>query len=49
MLWNKKEQYKKLPYKKESELEDAVNEVKDVLFGSTRIYLDDKKKNRCKR
>ena len=44
MLWNKKEQYKKLPYKKESELEDAVNEVKDVLFGSTRIYLDDKKK-----
>jgi hypothetical protein len=44
MLWNKEEKYTEIPYKKESELEEAVNEVKQVLFGSARIYLDDKKK-----
>lgn len=44
MLWNKEEEYTEIPYKKESELEEAVNEVKQALFGSTRIYLDDKKK-----
>ncbi len=44
MLWNKENKYIELPYEKESELEEAVNEVKDALFGSTRIYLDDKKK-----
>ena len=33
-----------VPYDKESDLEDAVNEVKDALFGAKRIYLDDKKK-----
>lgn len=44
MLWNNEDKYIEIPYKKESELEDAVNEVKDALFGSTRIYLDDKKK-----
>lgn len=44
MLWNKEERYIEVRYDKESDLEDAVNEVKDALFGSTRIYLDDKKK-----
>jgi hypothetical protein len=44
MLWNKEEKYFEVPYDKESDLEDVVNEVKDALFGSTRIYLDDKKK-----
>lgn len=44
MLWNKEEKYIEVPYVKEADLEDAVNEVKDALFGSTRIYLDDKKK-----
>jgi len=44
MLWNKKEKYTELPYEKEAELEDAVNEVKDALFGNNRIYLDDKRK-----
>jgi hypothetical protein len=44
MLWNKEEAYIEFPYAKESDLEDAVNEVKDALFGPTRIYLDDKKK-----
>ncbi len=44
MLWNKDNRYIEIPYERESELEDAVNEVKDALFGSARIYLDDKKK-----
>lgn len=44
MLWNKENKFTELPYEKESELEEAVNEVKDALFGSSRIYLDDKKK-----
>ncbi len=44
MLWNKEEKYIEVPFDKESELEDAVNEVKFALFGPTRIYLDDKKK-----
>jgi hypothetical protein len=44
MLWNKQEKYIEIPYDKESDLEEAVNEVKEALFGSTRIYLDDKKK-----
>lgn len=44
MLWNEDEKYIEISYEKESELEDAVNAVKGTLFGSTRIYLDDKKK-----
>ncbi len=44
MLWNKEEEYTEMPYERESELEKAVNEVKQALFGSARIYLDDKKK-----
>ncbi len=44
MLWNKKNKYSELPFDKEAELEDAVNKVKEVLFGEKRIYLDDKKK-----
>lgn len=44
MLWNKQEKYYAFPYDKESQLEEVVNEVKDALFGSNRIYLDDKKK-----
>lgn len=44
MLWNKEEKYFDLPFSKESDLENAVNEVKQPLFGSSRIYLDDKKK-----
>lgn len=44
MLWNKNNRYAEIPYERESELEEAVNEVKEALFGSTRIYLDDKKK-----
>lgn len=44
MLWNKFEMYNEVEFEKESDLEDAVNEVKDALFGNSRIYLDDKKK-----
>ncbi|MFD1630580.1 hypothetical protein [Pseudopedobacter beijingensis] len=44
MLWNKEEQYTEVPFEKEADLEEAVHFVKEALFGSTRIYLDDKKK-----
>ena len=44
MHWNKEEKYIEIPYKKESEHEDAVKKVKDELFEKNRIYLDDKKK-----
>lgn len=44
MLWNKKEKYIHVPYENEAELEDAVNRVKEKLFGPDRLYLDDKKK-----
>jgi hypothetical protein len=44
MLWNNNIKYIEYPFEKESELEDSVNQVKDVLFGPSRIYLDDKKK-----
>lgn len=44
MLWNKQEKYFEFPYGKESELEEAVNEVKEMLFGPKRIYVDDKRK-----
>lgn len=44
MLWNTNNNYTEIPYERESQLEDAVNEVKEALFGSNRIYLDDKKK-----
>lgn len=44
MLWNEDEKFFEVPFDKESELEDAVNEVKEALFGSSRVYLDDKKK-----
>lgn len=39
MLWNKEETYKFIPHKKESELEAAVQTVKEQLFGKDRIYL----------
>jgi len=44
MLWNKEETYQAFPYKKESELEEAVQIVKEQFFGKDRIYLDDKRK-----
>lgn len=44
MLWNKEETYQPYPYKKESELEEAVQIVKEQFFGTERIYLDDKRK-----
>lgn len=44
MLWNSKIKYQEYPFERESELEQAVNAVKEMLFGSNRIYLDDKKR-----
>jgi hypothetical protein len=43
MLWNKTDKFIEVPFEKESDLEDAVHEVKEALFGLRRIYLDDKK------
>ena len=44
MLWNNEESYFEFPYRNEPELENAVNMVKDILFGKNRIYLNDKRK-----
>ncbi len=44
MLWTKKLQYLPKPFVKEAELEKAIIEVEQQLFGSSRIYLDPKKK-----
>lgn len=44
MFWNKQERYQPFPYQKESELKEAVQFVKESLFGKNRIYLDDKRK-----
>ena len=44
MLWNKENKYLAFPFDKEFELENAVDEIKNALFGQTRIYLNDKKK-----
>ncbi len=46
MLWNNDETYTEFLYGKESELENAVSEVKEILFGSSRIYVDEQKENR---
>jgi hypothetical protein len=44
MLWNKERTYQEEPFELESDLEEAILEVADVLFGESRIYLDPKKK-----
>lgn len=44
MLWSRQDKYEPFPFTKESELEESVNEIKDALFGQSRIYLDDKRK-----
>lgn len=43
MLWSAKKIFHIHPFEREEELEKAINEIKDVLFGSSRIYLDMKK------
>ena len=44
MLWGKETAYYNEPFELESELEEAILEVADALFGENRIYLDAKKK-----
>ena len=44
MIWTEKEYYFEAPYQKEAELEEAVQVVKDTLFGKDRIYLDVKRR-----
>lgn len=44
MLWGEHESYNEEPFERESDLEEALLEVAETLFGRTRIYLETKKK-----
>jgi hypothetical protein len=44
MLWTTGGSYRKQPFGKEADLEEAIKEVSGELFGPNRIYLDVKKK-----
>jgi len=44
LIWTKNGPYYKVEYENEADLESAILEVQDKLFGSNRIYLDIKKK-----
>lgn len=44
MLWGIKESYEEEPFEREGDLEAAIIEVADILFGNTRIYLNIKRK-----
>jgi regulator of RNase E activity RraB len=43
MLWSPDKSYHPEPFEKEAELEDAIQKVKEPLFGENRIYLEVKK------
>ena len=44
MLWTPKENYLNDPFEYEKDLESAIQEISVSLFGSSRIYLEVKKK-----
>lgn len=44
MIWSKKSIYTEFPFELESDLESAINECKESLFGKNRYYFDIKKK-----
>ncbi len=44
MLWGPNQVYQNEPFELEKDLEDAILEVREALFGESRIYLDLKKK-----
>lgn len=44
MLWTPSGTYRKRPFAKEADLEQAMREVSTELFGPNRVYLDVKKK-----
>lgn len=44
MLWTCEKVYKEEPFDLEADFEKAINEVEEPLFGSSRIYLEVKKK-----
>jgi hypothetical protein len=44
MLWTPDKIYENEPFELEGDLESAILEVRDILFGDERIYLDIKKK-----
>jgi hypothetical protein len=43
MLWTTTQQFLQYPFDKEIELEAAINEIKQDLFGNSRVYLEVKK------
>ena len=45
MLWNKEEKYDVVPYDKESDLEDAVNESKTLCLVRKEFILTIRKKS----
>lgn len=44
MLWSLSKTYEEEPFETEAELEAAINEAAAAIFGSSRIYLDAKKR-----
>jgi len=44
MLWTKDQKFLPHPYSKEADLEEAILEVQNDLFGPNRIYLETKRK-----
>jgi len=44
MIWSKNSVYTEFPFELESDLEKAINDCKESLFGKRRIYFDVKKK-----
>ena len=44
MLWSKNVSFNEEPFEIESDLEQAIQTVKEVLFGKNRVYLEVKKK-----
>jgi len=44
MLWGRHNSYKEEPFQNEADLESAIREVAESLFGKSRIYLDVKRK-----
>ena len=45
MIWSPEKRYYPEPFELEADLEEAILEVAQSLFGQTRIYLDIKKKS----
>ena len=44
LIWTKNGPYRRTEYENEADLEAAIKQVQDTLFGPDRIYLDVKRK-----